>query len=248
MSTVYLNGKYTSSDLAFIPIHDRGFLFGDGVFTTLRVQDGIPQHIDRHIERLQSQCRQLNIIAPQISPTIFHELIALNYAQKGIWRMKVMITRAGDSSLHLPERKAGTILITLDPYLSENKPALYLSIYPFPLHTQFSRVKTLSYLDRLAVKQYAMNQNTDDAIVCNENGEVLESSFSNLYWIHENILFTPAFTSPLFKGITLSEIIETSDIPVKECMCRPEEIPSEAKIFLCNSLTGSVPVKKIKAG
>ena len=97
MNIVFLDGTFHFENEAFIPVNDRGFLFGDGVFTTIRVIEGQPECMEMHLERIQSHCRALNIVPPAIASNLIMELIKQNGAENGQWRLKIIVTGGGGS-------------------------------------------------------------------------------------------------------------------------------------------------------
>jgi len=110
MAWVYFNGSIIPEEKASVPITDRGFLFGDGVFTTTLVKEGVPLHLQLHINRLMRDCAALNIVYPELNESIFQNILAKNKALKGTWRMKVLITGGNGPSLSLPLRDPGCVL------------------------------------------------------------------------------------------------------------------------------------------
>src|SRR5262245_30035584 len=92
MSFVYFDGRYLPRSQAFVPIDDRGFLFGDGVFTTIKLNAGSLECFEAHIARLNDNAKQLNIQMPQIELAWLKELVRLNDAMTGIWRVKIIVT------------------------------------------------------------------------------------------------------------------------------------------------------------
>src|ERR1700756_261441 len=93
MSIVYYNGQFLPEEAARIPCTDRGFLFGEGVFTTVRVQKGRAEWLTRHFERLKDHSRQLGIESPILDEKMVAQLIRENRAVDGIWRLKIVVTQ-----------------------------------------------------------------------------------------------------------------------------------------------------------
>lgn len=243
-SIVYFNGYFVDEQSASIPISDRGFLFGDGVFTTIRIEEGIVQNGEEHLERLQNHCSTLNIEFPHLALKDLEGVVLKNNAQNGVWRMKVIITGGSGSELFLPKRKSGVVLITIKPYVSSNKPVT-LCVYPYPIVTPTAHIKSLSYLERLRVKQYAIDQGCDDAIVTDFFKHALETSFSNIFWVFENVIYTPANNNQFLRGIALQNLLKSKKMDLKEGLFRIEDIPKMAKIYICNSLSGAITVSSI---
>lgn len=233
-----LDGKCLREEEACLPINDRGFLFGDGVFTTLRVCDGKVEFIELHLERLKQQCLQLNIIPPPIPLEWLGDLIKANQAIQGIWRLKIIVTGGNDPVLRLPKRKHGHLVMTLQPYSIQPLTPCRLCLYPEPIHRPVAALKTLSYLDRLCVYEYAQQKGFDDAIV--RDGHLLETAFSNLFWIVDNQFFAPDESLPYFKGIILNELKKNFTFQ------SAENIPKNSHVFICNSLIHFRPVIEIE--
>lgn len=247
MSVVYFNGQFIEEERAMVPIGDRGFLFGDGLFTTVKVEGGRASLLNEHLRRLISQCTTLGIAEPAISSTLVEQLIEKNGAYEGVWRMKILVTGGLSPALSLPRGRSGSLLITLKRVEIVSSP-VRVTIYPVPIATPLARLKSLSYLERLFIAQYAMERGAEDALVCSPEGFLLEASFSNIYWVVGKELFTPSEELPLLFGVALKEIIETfeeSGGRVYKGRFRLEEIPADSDIFLCNSLRGALPVERI---
>lgn len=216
---------------AVIPIQDRGFLFGDGVFTTIKVENGLVVQVDLHLERIQSHCQRLNINPPNLTKEVLKRVIQKNGASSGIWRLKVIITGGNSSVLHLPKRDFGVCLVTIKPYTPPSK-LLRVCQYPHPVVGPLINLKTLSYLERLVIKQYAIDRGFDDAVVCSIEGYVLETAFSNLYWKDEETYFTPDLTLPLLQGTHLASISG-----VRQSKTSYEELKEKEDVYLCNAMS-----------
>lgn len=239
-SIVFLNHRFLPASQASIPITDRGFLFGDGIFTTIRVENGEPEHLERHLSRVKKQCIELKIDSPEISKEWLAQLIEKNHAQSGIWRMKIIVTGGDSSALNLEKRKFGNLLITISPYEPPIDP-YRLTVYPYPIVSPVADLKSLSYLQRLHVKEYARQHGCDDAIVLSPEGFILETAFGNFCWILEDCLYVPDPELPLFEGITISVLQEK--MQTKKVKSRIEDIPKEAKCYLCNTMIGCHPIE-----
>ncbi|MCE5318130.1 MAG: aminotransferase class IV [Parachlamydia sp.] len=240
----YFNGKFIPEEEAKVPISDRGLLYGDGLFTTLRVAEGKPERLKLHLERLKAQCQILNIRLPEIFEADIAELIRANNAGNGIWRLKILVTGGDSSSLHLPAREPGAFAMLLKPYVEEESLAT-LCLYPEPISRPLSHFKTLAYLDRLWVKEYALRNGFKDAIVTSPEGHWLECAFSNLFWRVGDRLFTPRLDQELFAGITLSLVLEAAQrlgLKVEQVQAKSKDIPVKAQVYQCNSLMGIRPI------
>lgn len=230
MTWAFLNHRFVPSEEASIPINDRGFLYGDGVFTSVKVEDGNAQHLVHHCRRITEQCKKLRISPPEIKEDHIKELIKRNDAGQGIWKLKIIVTGGCVAGLSLPGRGFGTYLITLEKYSLPLGKA-QLCRYPYLIETPLTSLKTLAYLPRLLVKQYALDKELDDAVVCSVDGWVLETAFANLYWEEDGQVFTPPLSLPLLAGTYLASINN-----LKEERITYEQLREKQAVFMCNAM------------
>jgi branched-subunit amino acid aminotransferase/4-amino-4-deoxychorismate lyase len=247
---VYLNGQFLAEEHAFVPVNDRGFLFGDGAFTTLKIQNGKIQHFELHVQKLKRDCQKIGISAfPSLSLTTIEELIKKNRAQRGVWRLKILISRGGNPELKLEQNQIGLLLITLQPYQGHVSPCRLVS-YPYPSISPLNKIKSLSMLERLQMVDYALKQGFDDVLTHDSEGFVLETSFANCFWKIENTVFYPDFGLAVYEGMTLQMIIKMLKeigMIAQSVKAKVEDIPSQAQLYLCNSMRGVVPITEVNA-
>ena len=244
---VYLNGEFLPEGKAVIPVTDRGFLFGDGVFTTIRIQEGHPEFLEQHLQKLVQDCELLGIVPPRISEENIHDLIRKNGADSGVWRLKIILSGGNSPELNLSKRSLGQLLMTLKPYGVSSSPCR-LTVYPYPYNTPFGGIKSLAYLDRLRIADYAKKHGFDDALVLNYEGIMLETSIANLFWKVGQEVFYPDTSLSLYNGVTLQVLLgamEKMDLKSWPVKAKLEEIPRDAQVFMCNSMKGFVPVISI---
>ncbi len=241
-SWVYLNGHFILEKLATIPLTDRGFLFGDGIFTTIRIHQGKCEFLSRHLHRLQQQAEFLNFHLPSFSLDWIEKFIQLNEAKEGTWRLKVIITVKQEGV----NRIADQVLATLHPYLGHSSAPSTLCLFPFLIETPLAHVKSLSYLDHLYVKQYAQRQGFEDAITRNSEGFLLETSSSNLFWIDQGKCWVPDPELPYLKGIFLQALIEYLTLPVQFVKMTMDQLSASASVYTSNVLTHVRPVLSIE--
>lgn len=242
MTIVFLEGKFIEESEASIPLTDRGFLFGDGIFTTMRVFEGKVEGLKTHLIHLQSQCAAINIEYPTIKEEWLYELVKQNQAFRGIWRLKIFVT-GGDCRLLVLQKRQGRLIMTLKPVEIHFPEEACLGIYPIPFSSPLASVKSLSYLDRLHMADYASRNDVDDVAVLSPEGYLLETSFANLFWKEGDAFFSPEPSHQLLQGATLFLIAK--EINIFFVKKRIEEISQKAQVFLCNSIRGIIPVKQI---
>jgi 4-amino-4-deoxychorismate lyase len=243
---IFCNGKFLPEHEPCIPLTDRGFLFGDGIFTTIKVVNGKAEYLDDHITRCYEQCIMLGIIPPVISTEAVIKLVKKNQATTGIWRLKIIITGGNGHRLCLEQREFGKLLMMLGKVEESFPHLINLTLYEHTISSPHSRLKTLSYLSRLYVADYAKTRGFDDAIVLSCEGFIMETAFSNIFWVVGQEVFVPCSGLDLLLGITILKQIDEYRLKgykVSFVKAKVEDIPSNAQIYICNSIRGVVPAK-----
>lgn len=246
MDFVFFNGVFVKRSEAHLSIDDRGFLFGDGIFTTLHLDNGAVEFFEAHRERLLCQCLKMRIHTPEISLDLIGELARLNQASQGRWRVKMIVTGGEGDFLDLRERR-GVLLITMRPYHPPVSP-LCLKVIHYQPSGLLSEMKTLSFYERLILKQRALENGYDDLLTVDAKGRIGEAAFANILFVRERQAWIPAHYGNCLNGIMIQFIrglLRDEGYDVEEGEMTLEEIP-DASAFLCNSLMRICPVSSIE--
>lgn len=238
---VFLNGAFCLEKLATLPISDRGFLFGDGIFTTIRVNHGRCEFLSKHLDRLRKHAEWLAFSLQDVTFDWVEELIRHNAAQEGVWRLKIIIT----VQEHSGARTQGNFLATLNPYLGPFSQECRLTLFPKPCESPLGSIKSLSYLDHLYIKNYATQRNYDDALVTTASGFLLETGSSNFFWFDRERLCMPDPQLPYIKGILLQILQQHLPLPMHYVRMTIDQLPPNANLYICNALTHVRPVLSI---
>ena len=253
MKTVY---NYVSANLAIkdkkeleFPFLDYGYLYGYGLFESIRVINGNPILIDEHIQRIKRGAIILDIpfywTADELKDKAT-ELIAKNNVSKGI--LNFYLT-PGDRS-HDP-----AITDITDPFLLmvnrewPNYPEEFYATLELRQEsfqkTQLDRLKTLSWMKN--VLENRLNKETDDVILFNDKHEILETTRANVYFVKDNTIYTPK--SPMIlPGIIRQFLLTNQEKIGYDIVERPitfDELADFDEIFLSNALRGIFFVKEI---
>ena len=204
----------------------------NGVFTTMRVHDGIIENYSLHYKRLQTHAAFVGIRFDQDILKILHAFLEENDAKKGTYRLKVMVLESCDQ-----------VRCELSPYTSEyvEKRLVLLD----EQKTSMPGIKTVNYDKRHALFQKAQELCYDDCLVQTQEGILLESSYANIFWVHDNTIYTPSSKLPILYG-TMITTIESLSLPFHKVFCTLLEIPSTASVYLCNALIWFLPVVAIE--
>ena len=147
------------------------------------------------------------------------------------------------------ERLHGHIVITIKPSSVVPFAPCNLCVYPEPIARPVSRFKTLSYLDRLWIKEYARSLGCADALTTNGKGYVLETAFSNIFWRMKEGLYIPDPALELLYGISLKvveKVAKSLNLAVHYVCSSLQDIPKDAQLFTCNALSGPCPVVEVE--
>lgn len=256
MTKVFLCTKFVPVKNAKISITDRGFLYGDGVFETMRCYAGTVYMLDRHLDRLYGALAALKIKAPcskkKLSSLIYRSL-AVNKLTSAY--IRVAVTR-GEGRLGITHKDAlapSLVIVAKD-----------FEGYPAWMHTTgisakvvgitqneyspLSRIKSANFLSYILARQEAQDAGFDEAILLNTRGQVAEAATSNIFLVKDGALVTPSLISGILPGITRGAVIEIAKrlkIRVVERPVKPAELLRADEIFLTNSLAELIPVIRI---
>lgn len=250
---IYINGKIVPIEKAGIPILDRGFLYGDGVFESLRTYGRRPFLLDQHLKRLSSAARLLNIRPPLLlaglKRAIMRTIVANRFPEL---YLKVILTR-GENKGH-----------GLDPSNSTGKPNLVIiaeSLKEYPVkgwkaiissirrtEVPTSHIKSLCYLDNIIAKAEARKAGADEALMLDEKGRVVEGTVSNIFMVKLGAIYTPPVDEPILAGITRGlaiRLAKHANLRVVEKMIDPKALYNCDECFVTSSGAGIIPVTKI---
>mgnify|MGYP003719682697 FL=1 len=238
-----------------ISVFDRGFLYGDGVFETLRIYNGKPFLFDRHIGRLSHGLGSLFIGDKySFSEYLEHtrELIEKNHVTEGV--LRIQATRGpGKRGYSTTGNYDPTVLISLHeaPNIDPNNVLpvkLATSTQILSDHDPFSTLKTTNKLANIVALREAEKVGMDDALLTNQTGNITEASGSNVFWTKDNTLFTPPVSSGCLSGITRGMILELAialKLPTSQQDITPTELGNAESVFLTNSVREIQPVIQI---
>jgi branched-chain amino acid aminotransferase len=253
---VYIDGKFVPEEEARVSVFDRGFLYGDGLFETMRSYHGQAFRIDDHLERLYRSSRELKIplkFERKDLKEAVGKLLKKNKLSEAYLRLT--LTRGFHrGSLSFDTGSQPTLIITarkLDPYppsyYQKGIRVIIAGIRQNPF-SPLSNHKSLSYLAYLMAREEARGRKASEAILLNTTGEITEGATSNIFLIINGEVFTPPEKAPLLPGITRKVVIEI--LPRLNLSCRicsiPEQKLKEAEeVFITNSLMEVMPVTSV---
>ncbi len=244
---VFLNGRFVAEEAAQVSVFDRGFLYGDGLFETLRIVQGRPFAWDAHMERLARGAEFLKL-RPPLSPiemrSAVERLVALNALPDSVLRLT--LTRGTGPRGYSPRgADSPTLVLALHPLPGTGPRGLRLITSSFRVAADdpLAQVKTCSKLLHVLARAEAEAQRADDALLLNTRAQVAETTSSNIFWLSGEVLLTPPTRSGALAGITRATVFELAGKLGLECG-EVDDVPSVLQratgVFLTNSVHGIV--------
>ena len=209
MTKVWLNGALVDEREAAISPFDHGILVGDGVFETLRVYDGRPFAVDRHLDRLERSARGIDLPVPPraLLDRAVAEVTGAN--DVGEARLRLTIT-SGPGPLGSARGEAGlTVMAAVTPIVP--LPVSYaVRVVPWPRNERgaLAGLKTLSYGENVVALDWAKRRFAREAIFPNLGGDLCEGTGTNVFLVDHGRLVTPPLLTGCLAGVTRALVIE----------------------------------------
>jgi branched-chain amino acid aminotransferase len=243
-------------DEARVSVFDHGFLYGNGLFETMRSYGKKVFRIEQHLQRLFLSLEALQFPIPftieNVKDAVYGTLDA-NRLQDAYIRLNV--TRGDGATVPDPTtcKNPNLIIITRD-YLSYS-PSLYkkgyrgkvVQVRPSP-HAPTTTMKTFNFLDHIIAKMEAKASGFNEGILVNTDGFVTEGTVSNIFMVKGNRIQTPAREVGLLPGVTrkvILELAEVKQIENEEANITPQQLAEADEAFLTNSLVEIMPLVEL---
>ena len=255
---VYLNGQLLPRSKARLSPFDHGFLYGYGLFETMRAYNRHIFRLDRHLARLRYSAQSLglahgilNIVeGKQSLNTACMETLEANRLKDA--RLRLTITAGeGDMTPDPSTCSSPTVLITartlfpLPPEKYESGFKAALSSLHRNSQSPLSRLKSTCYLENILARMEARAAGYDEAILLNEQGYLAEGSTTNIFLVNSGELITPSLESGVLPGITREAILEiarSANIKTLERPVELKELIEAEESFVTNSILELMPL------
>lgn len=244
--TVWRDGEWLDLAEAGVRADDRGFLLGDGLFETIRVTGGRAEHLPAHIQRLTAGAQALGLPLPaelgQLD-AIVRELAERN----ALADAAVRLTLSAGRGLRGLERTDGAAVCTWLRASPLMRPPGDLALVTAPFArapgSLAARHKTLSYVDNVAARRFARNQDAGMALMLDTAGHVSGADCANLFWMSRGKLFTPALDCAVLPGTARARVLAA--LPVSEVQAERAVLDRAEGAVVTNALLGAVAVAGI---
>jgi len=257
---VYLNRDFVDEAEARISVWDGGFLYGDGVYTTLRLYRGKPVDLEAHCRRLHAHARELEIPLTHTEKDfalIAARLAAENRLTDRDGRLRITVSRGGGPEHPLPVTGLAsidpTVLVTLAPLGMELERWRTEGIGVITLDAAYARgnfpeLKTLNSLATVRALRRAAAAGCPEALLTDAAGRLLEGAVSNLFLVAGGNLLTPDNCGDFLAGRTRQRILSLArgeGIEVREKILDRRHLEAACEVFVASSVREVLPVVRV---
>ena len=260
-ATVSVNGRVSSAADASIPVFDHGFLYGEGVYETLRTYHRVPFLYERHAERLRRSAALMALPVPFTDEDLLramNETVAAHPGGMEEAYIRVLLTRGvGELTYNPAACPAATTVIIVKPFpeppartFEQGIKVSLVSVrrnHPQALNPM---IKSNNLLNNALAMQEALKTGADEALMCNQAGEIVECSQSNFFIVRNGQVLTPPLSGGLLPGITRAFVLELAGelaIPAREVRLTPEDLTSADEAFITGTTREVTPVVHVDA-
>jgi branched-chain amino acid aminotransferase len=229
-----------------------GLLNGWGVFSTMRVAEGVLFAYERHWERMQHDAARLHVPFPSDPAWLKTRLLRLVEANSA-WdaTLRVAIVRNHGGLFEGPDLARDFDVIAFTAGRADWGDHVRLAIKPHGRHAQseFAGVKMMSWAQNLTWYEEAHQRGFDELVLLNERGEVCECTSANIFAIMGREVWTPPLTSGCLPGVTRAVLLEEIRIPgvsAVEKILLPKDLEEAGQVFISSSTRDFLPVSYIE--
>lgn len=252
-NVVYLNGSLVPRAQAHLSINDHGFLYGFGLFQTMRAYQGKIFALDRHVKRIKDGAHLISM-GEKVQDIDLEKACVDTLNMNGIEEARIRLTVTNGEGTALPWVDAGgppTVLITAVPYTPHSKEKyeegfkVGIASVRRTRQNAIESLKSLNYLTNVIARIEAAKRDMDEALLLNEDGYIAEGGNSNIFFVRSGRLVTPAFNSGIIPGVTreiVMEIANSLGIVLSEGTVGKPIFKQCEEAFMTNSMIEIMPV------
>jgi branched-chain amino acid aminotransferase len=251
MALLYINfnGEIVPADTKLLPVANRAFKYGDGLFESMRMLKGQLKFAEMHADRLQRGMKALKMDGYSQMDAYFlkekaEQLSIRNKSKHG--RLRLTVYRDSGGFYAPTQNKVGYCLEFIpadEPRYFLNEKGLIVDVFtdlPKPCN-YLSNIKTCNSLTYVMAGLYKAQNNVDEVFLLNQNGFLCEASSANVFVLYQNHLYTPALSEGCVEGVMRQVVIniaKKSNIPVTEAQINPEILYEADEVFITNASKG----------
>ncbi|MGC2064581.1 MAG: aminotransferase class IV [Thermodesulfovibrionales bacterium] len=254
---IFLDDRLVDESEAKVSVYDHGFLYGDGVYETMRAYSTVVFMLDEHLGRLE---RSASLIRMQMPDRKFiagavQETIRVNRLSNAY--VRVTLSRGkGPIGLDPALCKTPTLVIIAEPFQPYPRKlyqdGVFLVISPVVrnhVRAINPMIKSLNFLNNILSKADAKDRGAYEAIMLNAEGYIAEGTVCNIFFVRKNTVCTPSVDAGILDGITREIVIRLareSGLSVDEGLYSPRDILSADEVFFTNTTAEIMPVSRIE--
>lgn len=252
------NGEIQSSDTT-LSNTNRGFLYGDGVFETLKIVNNKILFLEDHYFRLMASMRIVRMQIPNNFTLEYLEEQVLNLAKanncENSARVRLTVFR-NDGGFYLPQTRTVSFLIQVSP-LNETYYSFSDAMYEVDLYKDFyitkqllSTIKTTNKMINITGSIFADENDLQNCLLLNNEKNVVEALNGNIFMLIGNQLITPSIEDGCLNGIMRKQVLQVArkieDFEVLEQPISPFDLQKADELFITNVITGIQPITKYR--
>lgn len=255
MSTIIYNDQFYNKNDFTISIQNRAFLYGDGLFESVKIFGGNPFNLDTHLNRMFEGAQHLSLDLKMSKEDMRNQINLLLKENNitGSAYLKIMIFR-NEGGKYLPENNQSSYLMIAKKEKRRkfelNKKGIELGLFSKQLKpmSKLSNFKTISALQSVLCANEARKNDKDDCLMFNTKKNIIESANSNLFYVKGDIIYTPKLSEGCVDGTMRDLIINLNKLTftIQEKKVKLEQLLSADEVFLTNSIQGVRWVAKIE--
>jgi len=254
-ATVNVNGRITPNREAVISVFDHGFLYGEGVYETMRTYHARPFLFDRHMRRLRRSAGMIQLPLPFSDQELAAQIRATQDAAKldAEAYIRVLVTRGiGELTYDLKATPTPSIVIIVKPQVDPPADAyekgvrvVIVDIVRNHPATVNPMIKSNNLMNSALAMQQALRSNAFEGVMRNYKGELTECTTANLFIVKNNVALTPPLDAGLLPGITrefLFDIGKDAAVEVAEKVLVDDDLLRADEAFLTSTTRELVPI------
>ncbi len=261
-ATVNVNGRVSDQAHAVVSVFDHGFLYGEGIYETLRTYNGEPFLFDRHMRRLRNSARMLALDVPLSDSQIdqrFRDTMraaGLGDSPEREAYIRILVTRGiGELTYDAAACPTPSVVVIVKPNVAPSKDAFERGVkvalvgvvrnHPSSVNPL---IKSNNLLNNALAMQEAFNRGAFEGVMRNYRGELAECTQSNFFIVKDGAALTPPIDAGLLPGITrefLFEVGAENGIAVREQVLRDGDLFSADEAFLTSTTREVVPIVQV---
>ena len=249
---IYLNGEWMPIEQAKVPVLDRGFIFGDGVYEVIPSYSGHPFRLREHLVRLQSSLATVRIENPYSLDRweeLVREIVARNpWEDQGVY---LQVTRGVAPRDHaFPKGATPTVFMMANAMVTPPQSLRERGVAAITVpDTRWLRcdIKSLSLLANCLLRQAAVDAGAVESVLLRE-GMLTEGSASNIFLVKNGVIITPPKSNFILPGITYDVVIElarANGLPLEIRQVSEAEVRSADELWLTSSTKEVLPISTL---